>query len=95
MKRSHLKPVEPFDTGRLAVFDAVKLDLAVTALIALAASLLIARLDATHWFELSILAAVGGGSAIRIMLRTHRVARACRDHALKSKEGVRENVDGP
>lgn len=95
MKSSQLKPAGSLDTPRLADFDSVKLDLAVMALLALAAMLLIARLDAPHWIELLISAAVGGGGAAWIMLRTHRVARACRARALESMERVRENGDGP
>ena len=95
MKKSRPTPVQLFDRDRLAVFDSVKLDLAVMALVALAALLLIARLDAPHWFELLLLATIGLGGAIWLMLRTHRVARAFKVDALECPERGQENGDGP
>lgn len=69
------------------VFDPVKRDLGVILLIALAATLLISRLDAPDWVELSVLAAVGLGCGAWLALRTHRIAYAFRDNALGSGHG--------
>lgn len=73
MPKLRIQPPAMGDGSRLLAFDPVKLDLAMMVLVALGVALVIAGLDAPHWVELLIMAAVGLGSGAWIMLRTWRV----------------------
>jgi hypothetical protein len=95
MRRPRIKSPAAYNTRGLPVFDPVKLDLAVIILIALAATLVVARLDAPQWVELLIIAAVGVGSGTWIVLRTRRVVRICRAQALKSMRECKGGGNDP
>ncbi len=84
MGRSHREGGAPQHNSRMARFDPVKLDLAVLLLVALGTMFLIVRLDAPHWLELLIVAAVGLSSGGWLALRTHRVVRAAETQLLES-----------
>lgn len=78
MRRPRIESSAARNISGLPVFDPVKLDLAVMVLVALAATLVVARLDAPQWVELLMMAAVGVGSGAWIVLRTRRVVQTCR-----------------
>lgn len=84
MRRPRIKSDAARNISGLSVFDPVKLDLAVMVLVALAVTLVVARLDAPQWVELMLLAAVGVSSGAWIVLRTRRVVQTCRAQMLKS-----------
>ncbi|MCO6440661.1 MAG: hypothetical protein J5I81_06120 [Nitrococcus mobilis] len=62
----------------------MKLDLAVLLLVALGTTFVIVRLDAPHWLELLIVAAVGLSGGGWLALRTRRLVRAAEAQALES-----------
>ncbi|EAR20885.1 hypothetical protein [Nitrococcus mobilis] len=78
-----MRPIAADNNSWMAHFDPVKLDLAVVLLVALGTTFVIVRLDAPHWLEFLIVAAVGLGSGGWLALHTRRVVRAAEAQALE------------
>lgn len=80
-RRRSVSRREPADPEAAALFDGVRVELAVVVIVAMGALMVVVRMDWPNWLELLGMAVVGMGCGGWIAMRSRRAAQqaGCRD----------------